>query len=322
MRKKSLSLYIKNFALLATTVMVFLGTSSAFAAPNDTPPDDKTTLEEDLINSNIYISRFFDNMADGVDLFLAGQQYTEKPNTTSAVFETASYYNSLEGLRNDLSFDFYLRLPNVEEYWQVTFTSYDETAERGVSQEYLRNQPRQRNAGATFGFFRQLGNVRTSYQPRISFALPLKISHTLTFESIVEKSKSYRVNPKLQFYADADKGTGMFQALNFNFTLNRRFSLTFINEGDYEDRIATYTVTNGVALGQWFSKMANISYNIFFTSKNRPNYHLYSYNFSAAFSQILYKNILDYQIQPNIDFSEEHDFVRNPGVNFHLYIRF
>ncbi len=321
MSKKSLSLYIKNLALLGTTVAIFLWTNTSLAQ-NKNETEEKTTLEEDLINSNIYISRFFDSMADGLDLFLAGQQYTEAPNTTSAVFETSSYYNSLEGLRNDISFDVNLRLPNVEEYWQVTFTSYDETAERGVSQEYLRTQPRTKNYGATFGFFRQLGNIRTTYQPRVSFTIPVKISHTLSFESIVEKNKSYRINPKFQFYADADKGAGMFQALNFNFALTRRFSLTFINEGDYEDRIATYTVTNGVALGQWFSKTANISYNIFFTSKNRPNYQLYSYNFSAAFSQILYKNVLDYQIQPNIDFSQEHSFVRNPGVNFHLYVRF
>lgn len=317
MSKKSLSLYIKTHAQRFLAIMVLL-----LALPAHAAEEEKTTLEDDLIQSNIYISRFFDSMANGLDLFLAGQQYTDKPNTTSAIFETSAYYNSLTGLKNDVSLDFNLRLPNVEEYWQVTFTSYDETAERGVSQDYLRNTPRQRNYGATFGFFKQLGNVRTSFQPRVSFAGAFKISHTLSFESIVEKTKSYRFNPKLQFYADADKGPGMFQALNFNFSLNRYYSLTFVNEGDYVDRVETYTVTNGVALGQWFSQMSSISYNIFVTSTNRPNYQLYAYNFSAAFSQILYKNILDYQIQPNIDFSQAHNFVRNPGVNFHLYVRF
>ncbi|WP_413557393.1 hypothetical protein [Bdellovibrio sp. HCB209] len=299
-----------------------LGFSSVARAQADLPPPPPTTFEEDLIEGNKNISRFFDSFAGGLDLFLAGQQYTDKANTTTAVFETSAYYNSKEGLQNDISFDFNLRLPNVEEYWQVTFTSYDETAERGVSQEYLRSTPRTRNPGATFGFMKQLGNVRTSFQPRLSFAGSFKISHTLTFESIAEQSKTYRINPKLQFYADADKGTGMFQGLNFNFSLSRYYSLTFVNEGDYVDREHTYTVTNGVALGQWFSRTANLSYNVFFTSTNRPNYQLYSYNLSVAFSQILYKNILDYQIQPLLDFSQKYDFAVNPGANFHLYIRF
>lgn len=319
MRRKSLSLY-RNLLVCGITVLV--GFIPQALAQADLPPPPPSTFEEDLIEGNKNISQFFDSFASGLDIFLAGRQYTNKPNTTAAIFETSSYYNSMGELQNDLSFDFNLRLPNVEEYWQVTFTSYDETAERGVSQDYLRSAPRTRNPGATFGFFRQLGNVRTSFQPRVSFAGSFKISHTLTFESIAEKNARYRINPKLQFYADAEKGTGLFQALNFNFSLSRYYSITFVNEGDYVDREHTYTVTNGVALGQWFSRTANISYNIFFTSTNRPNYQLSSYNFSVAFSQILYKNILDYQIQPNVDFAQKYDFVRNPGINFHLYIRF
>ncbi|WP_413574813.1 hypothetical protein ACLVWU_11320 [Bdellovibrio sp. HCB290] len=299
-------------------------TAGTLAAPikTATPPPQETDLETDLIQGNINISSWFDSFATGLDLFLAGQRYTTNQNKTTAVIEVGAYLNSFDGLKNDLAFDFNLRLPNVEEYWQVTFTSYDETSERGVAQNYVRNTPRERNPGATFGFFRQLGNVRTSFQPRISFAGTPKLSHTLTFESIAERRKSYHINPKLQFYADAEKGTGTFQAINFNFYLGRNFNLTLVNEGDYIDREHLYTVTNGVALGQWFTKKESISYNIFFTSKNREVYHLASYNLSVAFVQILYENILDYQIQPNIDFSEEHDFVRNPGLNFHLYLRF
>ncbi|WP_413581845.1 hypothetical protein [Bdellovibrio sp. HCB288] len=302
---------------MALLVMLFASISTA--APKPPPESD---LEADLIQGNVNISSWLDSFATGLDLFLAGQNYSSDKNKTTAVIEVGAYINSYDSLRNDLNLDFNFRLPNLEEYWQVTFTSYDETSERGVAQNYVRNTPRERNPGATFGFFRQLGNVRTSFQPRINFTATPSFSHTLTFESIAERASDYHINPKLQFYADAEKGTGTFQALNFNFYLSRHFNLTFINEGDYIDRDHLYTVTNGVALGQWFTKSESLSYNIFFTSKNRPNYQLYSYNLSVAFVQVLYENILDYQVQPNIDFAQEHTFTRNPGVNFHLYLRF
>lgn len=320
MRKKALSLYHYFSALLGAGVLIW-GSCLQAQPHNQAPPRDPT-LEESLLASNIKIAHFFDSMANGLDLFLAGQQYTSRTNKTSVVLDSALYYNSKDYLSSDISFNVNLRLPNLEEYWQVTFTSYDETRERGVSQNYLRQQPRERDYGATFGFFRQLGNVKTAFQPHISFAGALKISHTLTFESIAEKTNNYRINPKLQFYADADRGAGLFQALNFNYTLNKDHTLTWINEGDYQDRIHTYTVTQGLSLGQLFTSTSNISYNVFFTFTNRPNYQLSSYNFSVLYSQTLYKNILSYQIGPNLDFASKYNYWGNPGGTFHLSLTF
>ncbi len=278
--------------------------------------------EKSFITGNIAISEWFDGVAEGVDLFLAGQQYTTKQNKTAFLIEPSFYYNEKEGYNDAFAFNFNLRLPNVEEYWQITFTSYDETKERGISQTYLRQTPRERDYGATLGFFRKLGDVKASFQPRISFAGSFLISHTLTFESVVERGKNYRVNPKMQFYADADKGTGIFLAFNFAFQLSQRFNLTFVNEGDYEDRAHLFTVTNGVALGQWFSKVTNMSYNIFVTSKNRPNYQMKSYNLGVAWSRILYKNMLDVQVIPNVDFADQYDYVGNPGITLNFNLKF
>lgn len=278
--------------------------------------------EKSFITGNIAISEWFDGVAEGVDLFLAGQQYTTKQNKTAVLIEPSFYYNEKDGYTDSFGFNVNLRLPNVEEYWQITFTSYDETKERGISQSYLRQTPREQDYGATLGFFRKLGDVKASFQPRISFAGSFLISHTLTFESVVERGRNYRVNPKLQFYADADKGTGIFLAFNFAFQLNQRFNLTFVNEGDYEDRAHLFTVTNGVALGQWFSDRSSLSYNVFVTSTNRPIYQMKSYNLGVAWSRILYKNMLEVQIIPNVDFADKYDYVRNPGITLNFSLKF
>ncbi|MFM6927887.1 MAG: hypothetical protein ACKOX6_05445 [Bdellovibrio sp.] len=321
MGKKALSLY-KLFASLIGAILFIWGTSSLAQSRHNTAPPRDATFEDSLIESNARIGKFFDSMANGLDLFLAGQQYTNKTNKTSVILDSSLYYNSKDYLTSDISFNVNLRLPNLEEYWQVTFTSYDETSERGVSQNYLRQQPRTRDYGATLGFFRQLGNVRTSFQPHISFAGAFKISHTLTFESIAEQTKTYRLNPKLQLYADADKGAGIFQAINLHFILRKDRTLTFINEADYQDRPHAYAVTHGLSLGQFFTPTASMSYNTFATFINRPNYQLSSYNFSVLYSQTIYKNILNYQIGPNLTFASKYNYWGNPGGTFHLSLIF
>lgn len=300
--------------------------ASAFADDLDpaTPAKDpqQDTFEQTLIKQNIAISHWIDGVADGLDVFLAGERYTKKPNETSATIEASSYYNHFEGYTGALNFNVDLRLPNVEEYWQLTFTSYDENEDRGVRNRFFRQTPRERNYGASVGFFKKLGNVRTAFQPRVSFQGAPAISHSLSFESIAEEKGGYRVNPKLEFYATPGKGAGVFQAINFNFELTRVYSITFINEGDYESRVHFYTVTHGVSLGQRLNRKMSFGYNVLTSFINRPNYQLDTYNFSVAWRHLVYKRILDYEVIPNLDFRQSRHYVGNPGVTFNFNINF
>lgn len=305
----------RRWRSLLGLLLVFVCSDLYAAKPTD------ETWEQSLISDNIAISNWFDGIAEGIDLFLAGKKMTNRKNETKVIIEPSFYYSKKDGYSDATTFAVNLRLPNVEEYWQLTFSSYDETKERGVSQGYLRQTARDRDYGATLGFFRNLGKVRASFQPRISFAGRFKISHSAIFESVAEHD-GYRVNPKFELYADADKGTGIFQALNFNIQLSRILSVTFVNEADYEDRIHYLTVTNGVAFGHWLNPDMQLGYNLFFTSINRPNYQLEQYVFSLSWTHILYKNILDYQIIPHLDFSQDDWYTGDPGIIFNLFIRF
>lgn len=310
-----------RLALFCMAVMISsVGVAKDYAF-EPRPPGATESFEESMIRRNIAVSAWFDGIADGIDLFLAGERYTKKPNETSVTLESAGYYNEADGASSAFNFNVDLRLPNVEEYWQLTFTSYDETEERSVKSRYLRQSPRERNYGASVGLFKKLGEVRTSFRPRITFEGRPAISHSLKFESIAEQ-RTYRINPKLEFYATPSKGAGLFQALNFNWEMSKMYSFTLINEGDYQSRPHIYTVTNGVSLGQAFNQRMSLSYNIFVTSKNRPNYQLDGYNFSVSWNHILYKRILDYQLIPNLDFAQARNFAGNPGVTLNVNLNF
>lgn len=280
------------------------------------------TLEEQFIENNIAVSAFFDEIADGLDTFLVGKKITTKKNETSVKAQNSTYVVNGKNTQNNTSIGVNLRLPNVEEYWQLKFTSYDESTERrGVQKGYLRNTPRQQNYGATIGLFRKLGNVRTSFQPRIDLGDPLKIAHSLTFESVAELKK-YSVNPKLELFANPNDGTGMYFATNINYRINKVYSFTFLNNGEYADKKHLLTTANGFSVGQFVNSRSSISYSLIFSGMNQPNYHLESYSLSLAWSQLIYQKILDYQLIPHLDFHRENGFAGNPGVVVNINLNF
>lgn len=301
---------------------ILLTTHSLFAwAQKADPAVSSPTIEQSLIQTNISIADWLAGVADGLDVFLAGQRYTNQPNETSVTIETEGNHSKLKGSSADVSFNVNLRLPNVQEYWLLTFTSYDESEERGAKTRYLRQSRRTRSYGATLGLFKQLGEVRTSFRPRITFEGSPAISHSLKFETLVDM-KAYRINPELELYANPSKGAGTFHSLNFNWELTKVYSLTLVNEGDYQSRPHFYTVTQGVSLGQRVTSRAAFAYNVFVTSMNQPNYQLDGYNFSVSWNHTVYKKILDYKIIPNWDFSQAQGFVGDPGVNVVVSLNF
>jgi hypothetical protein len=290
----------------------------------DDPSDEnkEDSWAQMFIQGNISVSQWLDSTAEGIDLFLSGRDVSTKKNGTHVVVENSSFSVSGDNLRNTTSLSVNLRLPNLEEYWQLKFSTYDEFEEqRGVQNGYLRTTPREKNYGASLGLFRRMGHVRTAFQPRIELSDPLKISHSLSFESIAD-FQTYAVNPKLEFYATPDKGTGIYLAGNVNMGLTRVWGLTFLNYGDYQDKKHLFAVGNGLSFGHHISSKTSFSYTWMFFSNNRDNYHLDGYSISVSWNQVVYKRILDTQLVPHLDFSKDNSFIGAPGIILNVKLNF
>ena len=308
-------------ALFLSLFLSFFSFSAKAEEKAPPPPEEEKGWEQTLIEGNIAISKWFDSVAEGLDLFLVGRRVTDRVNTSSLRVENLTISQEGKALVNSVSIGVNPRLPNLEEYWHLKFATYDERADKRNAQEYIRQTPRERNPGATVGVFKKLGNIRTAFEPRIELQDPLRISHSLSFESVA-RLETYQINPKLEFWATPDKGVGAFQALNFNFLLSKVWSITLVNQGDYEEKTHIYSVTNGISFGQILSRKQALSYNIFFGSNSHPNYHLESYNFAVVYSHVLYKKILDIQVAPNVDFQRSLDFKRVLGISFTVNLNF
>ena len=318
----------KLFTLLG--LIVVLCCFQAEAKPEEEDIEDwetksvveKKSIEQNLIESDILISNMFDNLAHGLDVFLAGKKRTDKVNKTRVVLENTTYSSEGGQRKNSTNLDVNLRLPNLEDYWQLKFTSYDENEDkRELQNRYLRKAPREKNYGASVGIFKKLGKVRTSFQPRIELKDPLKISHTLRFESRAE-FKKVEVNPKLELFASPDKGTGVFTGLNFSTKLNKDFSLSMVNGVEYEDRQNKMSTSDGFVLGQRITDRSSMSYAIIFDCNNRETYHLENYSVSAGWSHALYKNVLHYQLVPHWDFVKARSFKGIVGIVFNVGLIF
>lgn len=290
--------------------------------PGYVKPKPEESWQNQALQSNKAISEWFDTMAEGLDLFLVGEQVSTRKNESSIRIENSSIVSEDEAPQNNTGLSINLRLPNVEDYWQLKFTSYDEVDEkRGVDKGYLRTTPRERNYGASVGFFQKLGSVKASFVPRIELSDPLQVSHSLSFESLAQYEK-FHLNPKFELFANATKGTGVYMAFNFFFPLSEIYSFVFLNNGEYQEKKYLYLGTNGFSLGQLITEKSSLAYNLVFKSINRPGYHLESYLISVGWNHLLKEKILDYQVIPYLAFPRVKNFKGTPGATLNINLNF
>ncbi len=278
------------------------------------------SLELYLIQGNIAISRMFDRVAESIDTFLVGKKISKLPNETNVRVQNIS--NSTEGqkVENITHLNVNLRLPNLENYFQLKFTTYDQNEERS---NQIKNAPtaKQRNYGASVGWFKSFGNINTAFQPRIELQDPLEVSHSLAFSSKANFI-TYEIKPKIEFFATPDKGTGIFIAGNYSYFISELFTLNWTNEGEYEEKRNLFSTNLGLSLAQTVNDRSSLNYGVSFYSNSRPVYHLNGYSFAVTWSQLIYKKIFDYQIIPHLDFSTETSFKGTAGLTLALNLNF
>lgn len=313
--RKALTLVVLSQFVIGFSAMAQM----ASQVPDEAPP--KTELQKTLLKDHNTLSSLFDDLAHRLDTLLVGKKLVRTRNETKVILENSNVLIEGVGVDTTNNVAVNLRLPNTEKYWQLKFTNYDQqTTNRGVRGAYLKQNAGQRNYGATVGFFRNFENVQFLFRPRILLQDPLNISHSMSLETAL-KNKYWDFSPKLELFASPDKGTGVFTSLNTGYQIDETYSVTFVNEAEYQERFHLFTVTQGIAFGQVLDDISSLSYNLFFISTNQPNYSLDNFNVSVAYNAIVYKDIIDMQFIPGITFSKLRRWhgVSSLAVNFNIY---
>lgn len=302
--------------------LVWFGALVAASTALAQPKVPNRSIEKAFIDADKTISGGVDYVAVGIDEFLAGDSGTTRINRSKVVIENVTTSSEGQGIKNKTHLRVSLHLPNVEDSWALRFTTYDEDEEeRDAKSRYLRDTPRQTNYGTSVAFFRKLGNIKTTFQPRIQLTNPLKVSHLLKFES-ESGTKNFKFMPKVELFAKHDKGTGVYTSLNMAFHLSEKYTLNVIDECEYDDRGNYFTGTNGLSLGQGVTKRSSLGYSLLFSSHNRETYHLESYTAATSWSHLLYKNVLHYQVIPRLSFAKSRGYKGVAGIAFSVSLIF
>jgi hypothetical protein len=254
------------------------------------------------------------SLGDMIDLLLIGERYSSKKNETHLRLISSLYLNDTWDLKPGLGIAFNLHLPNFQEYWNLKFTSYDESRDRGVKKTIPGEELPER-FGAELLFLRTLGKLKFNYEPRLEFAKEFGISHKLSVEAAHPVWNSLLLNPKTELFARFDRGPGIYQALNLAQPLVENHQLVLVNQAEFFDRDNVLAVTQGLSHTHSLPELkATLNYLVLFEFSNQQGYHLARYFYTVVFSQVIYDRALEYAIAPSLSFPDAQGFAGSPGL--------
>lgn len=287
------------------------------------PPTPKKTIETRILKATDSVAESVDKTAEKVDLLLAGKKYTKKKNTSSVTFRQFATYQDGQGLKTPTDFGLNIRLPNVEKRWQLRFSSYDEEQDRrNLQQQRVRTTAPPKDYGAGLLFFEKLGNIKTSFQPRLQLKDPLEMIYTLRFENEAEWKPVMRLNSRVELFADPKKGTGEFASIEMRFELAPRLDLGFQNTEEYHERDNFFITQHGLSLDYSLSKTRALGTGFNVSNNNKTKYHLDSYTYSVVIAEQIYADRLLLSLTPFVAFAKGAGFQGKSGVTLQAYVKF
>jgi hypothetical protein len=262
------------------------------------------------------------DLVEKLDLALAGKQFSKDRNTTRINLSQLVSYTEGGKIVKSTDLGVNLRLPNTEKRWQARFSTYDEEQEsRDMQQRRVRTTPRARNPGASLFFLRQLGSIRTTFQPKLQLKNPLEMSYVLKMESETDY-KPVKITPQMQLFADAVNGTGEYFSTSFSFKVFERTELTLDNEEEYHELAHQFSTRHGLSMDHSLNDSQAVGWALIGSSLNHPHFHLDTLNFSTSFAHEVYRDLLKYVISPFVGFAKADGFKGKAGVSFTLTVIF
>lgn len=264
-----------------------------------------------------------DKTAEKIDVQLAGKKYTKKKNESKISIKQLNVWAEGGNFKNSISYGINLRLPNLEKRFQLRFSSYDEQEEtRDLQNRRFRTRPRENNPGAALLFFKKLGKVKTTFQPRLQIKDPLNMAYLLRFESEAAV-KPIAINPRLDLFADPIKGTGEYFHLNFSYALSPKWEISLLNEEEYRERTNFFNMNHAITLDHSISERRGAGLTLSSNSNNLGGgFHLNQYTVSPAYSQELSEERLRYIFATFLTFTRAEAFKGDAGCSLQIEVIF
>lgn len=292
------------------------------AQPSKSKEAKQKGFEGTMLRAGDAVQQVVEKTAEKTDLLIAGKRYTKKKNTSKITYRQFVTFQDGRGVKFPGDFGFSLRLPNLEKRWQLRFSSYDEEADkRNLQQQRVRTTAPNKDYGAGLFFFEKLGNIKTSFQPRLQLTNPLAMSYTLRFENEANISW-FKLNSRVELFADPQKGTGEFASLEFRFRLGEKTDLGFQNTEEYTERNNFFSTQHGVTLDYSLNPTRAIGMGLNALCNNKATYHLDQYTYSWVIAEQIYPERLLMSLTPFVGFYKAKGFQGKTGITLQAYLTF
>lgn len=276
------------------------------------------SLKKQIVDTNIQISNWIDKYAESLDLYLSGKRFTRQVNKSRATVSQQVVWAEGGEISTKTNFDLNLKLPNMEKKYKLIFSNYNksEKYKSSFSRKFA-DGPAQDDDdyGAAIGFFREIGKVKTTFQPRVKLKDPLETNYILEFEQN-KTTKSFSRTQTFQLFADSEKGTGEFFSFDYTKPIAPGWTGTLLLEEEYQDFLNLFTTSSGLGFNQLLSQNMGMSYSMSFYLISRPSYHLDTIKVGPAFSHRLWKNVLHYTVIFTQSFKKDNNFKGESSLAF------
>ena len=299
-----------------TVIILFLLSIQVTAEDSKQKPATNKTLERRFIEANKNVSGWIDSYADKLDIYLSGKRISNRLNRTTVVLRNVSSFVEYDKDTNLTYFDIKLRLPNFEESWQLRFTSYDEDEEEvGVNAARLQPTATKENYGASVAWFKKLGDIDVSFKPRLKLKDEVETSYVLRLTSDGDFGWIL-INPRFEFFARHELGTGQFFSLPMIVPLSDKWSFLFTNEEQYSDAKNLFNTNHDIGFVHSLNDSMDIKFAVLYENNNKPVYRLQQYTAYLAFTHRLYRQVVHYNFVPKVEYLRTRQFSPRLGLLF------
>ena len=175
-----------------------------------------------------------------------------------------------QGLFYKTDIDLQLRLPNLEEKYKLVFSNYNESKERRSAYASTQQTKRENeDYGASLAFFKNIGNFKLRFRPRIQIKNPVETFYTLQVgHKILFGHHSFA--SKFQLFADSKKGTGQFASIRYRTPSFGSWGHSLLFEEEYQDAGNYFSFLQGYTIHYRISDSMILSQSFVLTSNNEP----------------------------------------------------
>jgi hypothetical protein len=309
-----------RLCFLTLGVAVFIAAASPGAEASEASSGLETLLND--LNRQTY-SRLA-NFADWLDIYMAGERYTESPNNSRVFIQGEVTDRERQSAFGVFNIGGQLRLPNFEERWRLRFDNRFESRERGQAPRYARTEALAR-ANDTFGaglfLARSFRWLEVDFKPRLLLRDRPGFLNAVEFFSRANVGR-FHLEPEVEFFADPDLGTGFAPSFNVSLELSPNFTVRQTNDARYLDRDHRLEGTHTLGLLHSWSEQRGVHYT-YHTSFDRRDgsYRMTQYGLGASFYTPIYKKILDLTVTPHVLYLREFQFSNIWGVTLSAIFR-